>query len=761
MRVLHLEDSPDDAELVAARLAGTWPDIRVHRVANRDEFETALQVENFDVILSDYTMAGYDGLSALEAARVMCPRKPFIFLSGTIGEERAIEALKRGATDYVIKDRPSRLVPAIRQALDRAADGQRHRQTEEALRQNRERFRIITENVADLIIMLDPAGHCLYANPAYSAVVGRESGCVGCDVFNDIHPEDREAMRELFRTAARQGTGGQVDCRFLHSDGSVRHVEAQASVARDAAGAVAQVLLVGRDVTERHRAEEQIRRQAALLDLAQDAILVRDLDNRITYWNRAAARLYELNDDQPRGRTAGELWTEDPARIDVARRATMFYGEWMGEIRQRTTTGAELLVQSRWSLVQDRHGAPAGFLIINTDVGEKKRLEAQMLRVQRMESIGLLAGGVAHDINNVLVPIMVSSELLEPMVAASEGKAFLASIRASAQHGAALVRQLLAFARGAAGQPADLQLRPLLGDFIGFITQTLPRGITFTLDVPKDPWIVRGDATQLKQVLMNLCLNARDAMGDHGRIMIRAANRMLTETEAAALREVKAGPHVEIAVADSGCGMPPEVVARIFDPFFTTKEIGKGTGLGLAAVRGIVKGHDGAISVESEPGQGTTFRIFLPAAHASGGPGNGDSREAGGGDGQQILLIDDETSVRDVLAALLMTSGYRVIKAASGVEGLATYAARRAEIAVVITDIMMSGIDGFAVIRGIRAQDPGVPIIAMSGMASAGCFDEQAKELNAALLAKPLTQQSLLSAVRAALEPSYHPPAEC
>ncbi len=756
MRVLHLEDSPGDAELVAERLNETWPDCVIRSARNREQYESALETADFDLILSDYTMAGYDGLSALEAARVHCPDKPFIFLSGTIGEERAIEALKRGATDYVIKDRPSRLVPAIRQALDRAEEAQRHRRTDEALRQNRERFRLIAEHVDDFIVLLDTSGRCLYANPAYARAMGREERreMAANDFFADVHPEDRPVVQEMFREVLSGGRTTRAEFRLLREDRSVRHIEAQANVAREAHGEWVQVVVVGRDATERRRTEQRVREQAALLDMAQDAIVVRDLDNRVTYFNQGAAKLYQLEREKELNRPVNELWTEDSQRVDVARRATMFYGEWMGEMRQRTRAGNDVLLQSRWSLVKDEDGAPAGFLVINTDISEKKRLESQLLRVQRVESIGLLAGGVAHDINNVLVPIMVSSELLESMVTAPEGKAFLSSIRASAQHGAALVRQLLAFARGAVGQPTELACRPLLSDFVGFLTQTFPRNVRFSLNVADDPWPVKGDATQLKQVLMNLCLNARDAMPNGGAIGIRVRNVNLSEAEAESLRDVKAGPHVEISVSDTGSGMSPEVVSRIFDPFFTTKEVGKGTGLGLAAVRGIIKGHDGAITVESEPGEGTTFRIFLPAARV---PEVADrkSTAANLGDGQSILLIDDEPSVRDVLAALLTTSGYRVLKAGSGDEGIRKFHAHRPEVALIITDIMMSGTDGFAVIREVRKVDQSLPILAMSGMASAGCFDDRAEELSVTLLAKPLTQAILLEAVKNALEPKH------
>ena len=752
MRVLHLEDSPPDAELVAERLNADWPGCRIEHASSREQFEAALNRGDYDLILSDYTLHGYDGLTALELARRRRPQTPFIFLSGTIGEERAIEALQRGATDYVIKDRPSRLIPAIRQALDRAKEEQRLRHTEDALRQNQERFRQIAENVADLILMFDESGRCVYHNPAYTAAVGRPFNGEPEDVVADVHPEDRETLRSSLRETLRTGANNRVDFRLRRADKSIRHLEAQNSVVRNSSGAINQVLVVARDVTERRAAQERIARQAELLDRAQDAILMRDMDDRITYWNRSAARIYGWSPDEAIGRETTALWNEDPAQVEEARHATLFYGEWMGEMRQRSRQGTELVMQSRWSLVQDKAGQPAGFLIINTDIAEKKRLEAQFLSVQRAESIGLLAGGVAHDINNVLVPILSATEMLEPMISDPDGRQFIAAVRSSAQHGAALVRQLLAFARGAVGQSTEIALPPLLEDFAGFVRQMFPRSISLTLNLAEDLWPIRGDAVQLKQVLINLCLNSRDAMPEGGQIEVSAKNHTVDEIEASALHEIKAGPYIEISVRDTGTGMPPSVTERIFDPFFTTKGLGKGTGLGLAAVRGIVKGHEGTIRVESQPGVGTCFRILLPATpRAVTPPASAKPVAASRGQGQGILLVDDEDSVRDILSSLLVAGGYRVFKASSAKQAFAAFREHASEISLVLTDVMMNDGDGFSIVSELRKQSPHLPILVMSGMAGSGHYDEKARQCGVPLLAKPITRAALIQAVQNAL----------
>jgi|GEM_PF-2168472 len=273
LRILHLEDSVNDAFLVEHLLTETWPRCQVQRVDSRGEYRNALESGNFDVILSDYSLPDFDGLSALDFARARWPDKPFIFLSGTIGEERAIEALKRGAYDYIIKDRPGRLIPAIRQALAVLNETEQRHQAEEALHQNRERFRQITENVADLIAVLDLEGHRVYHNPAYGEILGEDTGEQPTDSLAEIHPEDRERVREIFHETIRTGLGQRAEYRFLLRDGSVRHIESLGSVVRDAAGQVVNLLVVSRDVTARREADKRIREQAALLDKARDAIV--------------------------------------------------------------------------------------------------------------------------------------------------------------------------------------------------------------------------------------------------------------------------------------------------------------------------------------------------------------------------------------------------------------------------------------------------------------------------------------------------------
>jgi len=312
----------------------------------------------------------------------------------------------------------------------------------------------------------------------------------------------------------------------------------------------------------------------------------------------------------------------------------------------------------------------------------------------------------------------------------------------------------MAFARGAVGEQVEISLAPLVEDFAGFARQAVVRGLELVVAIDGAIWHVRGDATQLKQVLMNLCLNARDAMPQGGSITIRLENRRLDEAAAAALREVRAGPYVVLTVTDTGTGMPPDVLAKIFDPFFTTKPVGKGTGLGLAAVRGIVKGHNGTIAVESEPGRGTSFRLYLPAVAAPTVVSNPPIPAPAGsppGAGEGILLIDDEDWVRDALGATLTRCGYRVIKAASSGEGLGIVESHGAEISLVLTDMVMPNGGGLEFIAELRRRNVRLPVVAMSGLAGTGRFDRELRAQGVPLLGKPITREVLIGAVQDAL----------
>jgi PAS domain S-box-containing protein len=473
---------------------------------------------------------------------------------------------------------------------------------------------------------------------------------------------------------------------------------------------------------ERQQADWQVREQAALLDAASDGIILKDMHDRILYWNRGARQIYGWTAEEVIGKTSGELLAAEPEAYAAAKRELLQNGFWRGEMLRRAKDGALITVEAHWTLVHDQEGQPKSILAINTDITERKKLETQFLRVQRMESIGTLAGGIAHDLNNVLAPILMSVHMLQETSTSEEDQKLLTALKASALRGAELIKQVLAFARGTEGRRVPIQLVHIIQDIQIIVRDTFPKSIEFAFQRPRELWPVTGNPTQLHQVFMNLCVNSRDAMPAGGRLEISLENVQMDEIYAGLSGEVKSGPYVRVTVSDTGVGISKEIQAQIFDPFFTTKEIGKGTGLGLSTVQSIVKSHGGFIDVTSRPDKGTQFKVYLPA-HPEAPAAEADPAKPAAlhrGANRLVLVVDDEDSIRAVTEKILKKFGYRVLLAANGAEAVSLFAQHRGEIALVFTDMAMPVMDGPSAIAALRAIDPHVKIIGCSGHASTG-----------------------------------------
>jgi two-component system cell cycle sensor histidine kinase/response regulator CckA len=629
MNILHIEDNPGDAELVSLLLLAEWPDCRINVVTTRNDLESHLENMKYDLVLSDFALGQFTGLDALRIVREKDLDLPFIFLSGTIGEDMAIEAVRAGAQDYVIKDRMKRLVTAIKRAL-----------------------------------------------------------------------KDTSAHRQ------------------------------------------------------REKAERRIREQAELLDKAHDAIIVTDLDNRITFWNRGAERISGWPAADAMGHSPEEmLGVGFHANIDEARTALASTGEWRGELNLHHRGGKPLVAEVSMTLIRDDRGRPMARLSIGTDVTEKKLMEEQFLRSQRVECVGMLASGIAHDLNNVLAPLLMGAPLLRARATNPTDLRILDTMESSAIRGAALVRQILSFAQGSGGENALIQLKHVLLDLTEMMRETFPKSIEVLDETPSDLWTIRGNATHLHQVLLNLCVNARDAMPHGGTLWIRAENRRLDEAAARLIRDSHPGSFVVVEVADSGVGIPADVIARVWDPFFTTKGEGKGTGLGLSTVRGIVGSHHGFITLESAPGKGSTFRIYLPAAEEPASVARKSSSSHPflmRGNGELVLVVDDEPSVSNVLRVLLTKNGYRVLLAGNGIEAIEIFAPRSAEIDLVISDLNMPEMGGDQLARVLPRVKPTVKVLLMSGAGSGGITGEM-DLAGAQVIKKPFTSDQLLKSVYEAL----------
>ncbi|MBE9155856.1 response regulator [Nodosilinea sp. LEGE 06152] len=513
---------------------------------------------------------------------------------------------------------------------------------------------------------------------------------------------------------------------------------------------------------ERKRAEQKIREQAALLDIATDAILVRDVQNQILFWSKGAERLYGWTSAEALGQKTTDLLyaLDDLERVHPAQQQLMLENEWQGELNQITKTGQKIIVESRWSLVRDDDGQPQFILIVSTDVTAKKQLEAQFFRAQRMESIGTLASGIAHDLNNILTPVLTTAQLLQMKSSNLDERSLhmLQVLETNARRGAEIIKQVLSFARGIEGNDTVLQVGHLIREIQQIIRETFPKSIELEVDIARDLWTISGNPTQIHQVLMNLCVNARDAMPQGGKLEISAENLTLDENYVRTNLDARVGKYIAITVADTGCGIAPELLDRIFEPFFTSKDIGTGTGLGLSTALGIVKSHRGFITVvssseSSSAEKGTQFKIFLPAVIATHRSDIGPS-EALVGNQELILVVDDEPPVCEVTKASLEAYNYRVLTACDGLDAIALYAQHQSDIQLVIMDMMMPSLDGATTFRVLQKINPQVQAVAVSGLPYHNAKLTSIASLKVqGFLPKPYTIEELIKVVHTALQP--------
>jgi two-component system cell cycle sensor histidine kinase/response regulator CckA len=768
MRILYLEDNSLDADLVRRELARQDQGDVLDVATTLSEARVRLDDGAYDVVVADLHVPDGSGLELVAELRARALPAACVVLTSHGDESTAVAALKAGADDY--QPKLPGFAAQLRRTLEVAVERFRH---EHARRQGLLRVLYAEHHGADIDLTLRhlayhaPHIRCdvvhtsaqvlakLPATPqeecAYDVVLldYRLPGENALDVLRTICVERALRVPVVIVTGQGDEDVAAQTLRLGATDYLVKHTHYLFQLPVAIESAHYQAALVRERDMLRASAEERQRlteRLSHILESISDAYFTVDRDWRLTYLNAATERVLDQAREQLLGRVVWEAFPQvvgTPLEIG-AREAMASRRPYVFEDVQ-TPLG-------KW-LEARAYPLDEGLAVYFRDITARRDLEAQLLRAQRMESLGTLAGGIAHDLNNVLAPILLSTELLRAGEQDADRLSLIETVAASARRGADMVGQVLSFARGMGGRRVDLAVGPLLREVEKFANETFLKTIEVRTVMPADLWHVTGDSTQLHQLLLNLCVNARDAMPDGGTLTLAASNVVLDARPDADGAEAIGSPCVCLEVSDTGPGIAPELLGRIFEPFFTTKDVGKGTGLGLSTSLAIAEGHGGSIQVQSQAGRGATFRVYLPAASAHRLAASETAvSPPPRGRGELVLVVDDEASVRTVTSQTLETFGYRVLVAADGQEALALLTARRHDVAVAFVDMMMPGMDGPATIRALRRVRPDLPVIGVSGL---GPSRRGGAPVDVALfLAKPYSAETLLAGLHRVLRPA-------
>jgi len=629
------------------------------------------------------------------------------------------------------------------------------------LSESQQVFRLISENAADMIAVVDVEGRRIYNSQSYERVLGYSAEDLQkSSAFEQIHPDDRERVKEASLEARRTGTGKTLEYRMRHKNGSWRVLESTARVIPSVGAIPEKMVIINRDVTERKRAEEALRvSEASFRSVVEDApygIYQADDEGRFLRVNPALQRMLGYS-------TTEELQNVNLER-EIFRRLEDFRGmretlhshdEFKGlEIEWRKKDGTPITVRCSSRRVREENGESAFHEVFAEDVTDKRVLEAQLRMAGKMEAIGRLSGGIAHDFNNLLGVMIGYSQLLKRKMRSEPNLLeYAEEIEKAGQRAASLTRQLLAFSRQQIMTPTVLDLNTLVSDMEKMLPRLIGEDIAVRIELGDGLGAVRADRGQVEQVIMNLAVNARDAMPAGGTLLIQTANRELDELYARDHPGARLGRHIMLSVRDSGVGMDRETISHIFEPFFTTKELGKGTGLGLATVYGIVKQSGGYIAVDSSPGQGASFQVFLPRVDEpvtqvpeipSFTPETKSS--------ETILLAEDSDPLRKLAKSLLEGHGFEVLAAQNGEEALGLAKQHPGRIHLLLTDVVMPGINGRVLAERLLVTRPDTKILYMSGYTDSFIAGHGVLDQSTNLLYKPFSEEKLIERVRSVLD---------
>ena len=764
LNILVIEDSLSDYLLTERRLAQAEMHARCHRVATVEELREALGAGGWDLILSDYSVPQMDFLESFNLIQSRMPDVPVILLSGSIGEEQAVELLKLGVWDFVFKEKPARLAPAIKRSLGEAAQRCNQRRAEEALRESEAGYRLLFENMlegfASCRMLFDQAGRpqdfvYLSVNKKFAELTGLKD-VVGKRV-SEVIPGIRESNPDLLETYGRVATTGTPE--RLETFVAPLGIWFSVSVYSTQQG---EFVAVFDNVTVRKQAEEALQEATQRLRLATASgrlgIWDRDFRNDDLLWDD---RMYELYGMTRSARKMGFatwlncLHPDDRAiATEAIREAVRGEKEYDIQFRICHPDGSLRHIKANGVVIRDRHGTAVRMIGLNQDITDQKHLEEQLLQSQKMEAIGQLAGGVAHDFNNILTVIYGYCSLLQlQMGKESQYRPDIDHIFAAAERAANLTKSLLAFSRKQVMSPRPLNLNDAIANVGKLLTRIIGEDIHLKTNLSVNPLRIFADSGQIEQILMNLATNARDAMPDGGLLTLETDIQEIDQDFIHAHGYGAAGTYAVMSVSDTGTGMDAETGKKIFEPFFTTKEVGKGTGLGLSIVYGVIKQHNGYINVYSEPGKGTTFRIYFPLM----APGNGVEEKEAPPDyppmgTETVLVAEDDASIRQIAEVVLTKFGYQVILAENGQDAIEKFKANREKIDIIVMDMIMPEKSGKDTYEEIRMLQPDVRVLFMSGyspdlLQDKGLFDKEAE-----IIMKPLHPLNLVRKVRSVLD---------
>jgi PAS domain S-box-containing protein len=761
LHVLIAEDSFPDAELMVAVLKRGGFSLSFEVVDEPAPFERALADMNPDLILSDHNLRTWTGFDALAGLKKSGKDIPFLVVTATLGDEAAVEYIKQGAADYVLKHRLERLPVAARQALrDKAHRLESARLHEQILSAKRE-WELTFDGVSDPIMVVDAGSAIVRANRATCEMAGKPFvEIIGGRCMEVARCRDEEDGRCPLDLALETGHATSRD--FFQSL-SGRWFECAVSPRSDPDGSLKGGVVVLHDFTERQKAEIASRQLAAIVESSEDAIIGKTLEGVIQTWNRGAEKLYGYTREEAVGQPVSMLAPPDageefPRILEGVRRGET--GSPYETVRRRKD-GSSVPVSVTVSPVLGPHEEVVGASTITRDITERKQAEKalrhheeQLRQASKMEAIGRLAGGVAHDFNNLLTIINGYVQLiLEQCPAEHPNHAQLEQVLKAGERAATLTRQLLAFGRRQVLAPQVLDLNEIVRNTSMMLRRLIGEDIELAIVQHTSLGRVRADPGQIEQVLMNLAVNARDAMPQGGKLTLETANVELDENCARSHAGVAPGRYVMLAVGDTGCGMDAQTQSHIFEPFYTTKGQGKGTGLGLSTVYGIVRQSGGHVNVYSELGRGTIFKVFLPRVDE---PVEARSRpigpEAPMSGTETVLLVEDESGVRSLAREALQANGYTVLEAAGSEEALALTTRHPGGIHLLLTDVIMPGMNGKELADRLGGLRPGIKVLFFSGYTADAIAQHGILKEGVAFLPKPFTPRELLARVRRTLD---------